>query len=264
MQPPFVRQRGEGIRESISGEVDRAGPAKAQLETQIEMALMLFWNDQRERVQKELEPRIPESRKGVEPPASFWKDESKKLLSVLLPYIQEGAEGGVAIQQEIVEGLGISVDWTLPFTEAADWARGHAGEMVKGVTDTTKGRIRSAVTNWIATEDRTLPDLWRQLMEDHAFSAARAKMIAATEATRAYAEGEMAGARQLEKDGYFEYVKQWQTVMDDLVCPICNPLQGQTVNGTKGQFDSTAGMLDGPPAHPGCRCWINMVPQVPK
>ena len=252
---------GKRIRESISGEVDPAGYDKDQLEAQTESALVRFWMEQRERIQAELEPRIPDDRKAIiDLPKSFWNNEIMKMLSTLLPFLARGAEGGVGVQRGIVASLGIEIDWTLPFTEAANWARRYGAELVTKVTDTTKGRIRSVVGNWIETPDRTLPDLWKQLQEDHAFSRSRAKLIATTETTRAYAEGEIVGARTLEKEGWFGYVKEWQTAMDDRVCPICEPLQGVTVQTTKGEF---AGGLQGPPAHPGCRCWINTIPVLP-
>ena len=261
MQPPFVRQSGKRIRESISGEVDPAGYDKDQLEAQMMGAVEMFFGEQRMRIQAELEPRIPDDRKAIiQLPLPFWNNESKRLLSILLPFLARGAEGGVGVQQAVVQGMGIDIDWTLPFTEAANWARRHGAALVTRVTQTTKDRIRSVVGNWIETPDRTLPDLWKQLQEDHAFSRSRAKLIATTETTRAYAEGEIVGARTLEKEGWFGYVKEWQTAMDDRVCPICEPLQGVTVQTTKGEF---AGGLQGPPAHPGCRCWINTIPVLP-
>lgn len=264
MQPPFQKQTpGERIRESISGEVDPAGPEKDSLEAQMLRALEGFFHGQRVRVQEALEPRIPADRKGIQLPLPFWTEEAKKLLSILLPLLQVGAEGGVGVHQGIVAALGLEIDWTLPFTEAARWAREYGAELVKGITETTRGRVREVVANWIEAPDVTLPDLWNSLMQDPGFARNRAKLIATTETTRAYAEGEMAGARALESEGWFEYIKEWQTANDDRVCPICQPLQGATVNGTKGQFESIAGMLLSPPAHPGCRCWINTVPVVP-
>jgi hypothetical protein len=229
-------------------------------------ALVGYFHGQRIRIQDELEPRIPDDRKAIQLPLPFWNAEEKSLLSILLPFLQRGAEGGVGVQQAIVEGMGIGIDWTLPFTEAADWARKYGGKLVKGVTRTTKDRVGAAVANWIEQPDKTLPDLWQSLMDDHAFSRARAKLIAITETTASCARGEQTAARELEKAGYFEYEKQWETVRDDAVCPICEPLQydgTNAVQGTRANFDTKVGPLKGPPAHPGCRCWVNMVPAVP-
>lgn len=242
----------------MSGQIDPAGPAKDGLEAELEAALVAYWAGLRQRIQEEIEPQVPAERKGIIQLAlPFWKDESKLLLAILLPFIQRGAEGGVAVQAAVVEKLGIGVDWTLAFTQAARWAREHVGELVTQVTEVTKERIRGLVTNWIEEPGRTLPDLWRQLMDDHAFSRSRAKLIAMTETTKAYAEGELAGAREMAE--YFDYVKEWQTANDDRVCDICGPLQGERVDGIDASFSSGD---QGPPAHPGCRCWINTIPQV--
>ena len=226
-------------------------------------ALVLYWQGQRIRVQEALEPRIPDDRKGIQLPLPFWNNEEKSLLSILLPFLQKGAEGGVSVQQGIVESLGIGIDWTLPFTRAADWARKYGGKLVRGVTRTTRDRIGVQVANWIEQPDKTIDDLWRSIMDDHAFSRARARLIAITETTAAYSRGEIVAAQQLEKEGYFEYEKVWQTANDDRVCPICEPLHNMVVVGTRGKFDSVAGTLTSPPAHPGCRCWINTIPRVP-
>lgn len=262
MRPPFVKQTGEGIRESLGGQQDPAGYNKITIENEMEMALTAFFRAQQTRVRAELEPRIPEDRKAVQLPLPFWHGEELNLLNILLPFLQRAAEGGVAVQRAIVESMGIGVDWTAALTEAATWARETAGRLVTSITETTRNRIAGQVANWVETPGRTLPDLWRSLMDDHAFSRARAKLIAATEVTRAYAEGEMAAASRLEKEGWFKYEKEWQTAMDDRVCPICEPLQGTRVESVSGQFDTAAGSIQGPPAHPGCRCWINTIPSV--
>lgn len=230
-------------------------------------ALMAYFGELQRRVQDELEPRIPADRKLIRIPASFWSEESKRLLSVLLPFIQGGAEGGVGVARGIVEGLGLSLDWTLPFTQAADWAREYSAELVTKVTETTKERIRAVVANWIEAPDMTLPDLWRQIQADHGFSRYRAELIAQTETTRAYAEGEMVAAREMEREGFLAYIKEWQTVAifgegPGTVCHICEPLHLKRVKGSDGLFDTDVGKLLGPPAHPGCRCWVNIIPQV--
>lgn len=230
-------------------------------------ALASYFTDMRQRIQAELEPRIPADRKAIRIPVSFWRDEAKRLLSILLPLVNEGANGGIRQAQRSVERLGISIDWTLGFTRAADWAREHTAELVKlegerSIIRATQERIRSVVANWIEAPDMTLPDLWKQLEADHGFSRHRAELIAQTETTRAYAEGEIAGAREMEEAGLLTYEKEWQTVMDSKVCQICEPLQGVTVDGFDGEFDTDVGPLQGPPAHPGCRCWINVLPKV--
>jgi len=40
----------------------------------------------------------------------------------------------------------------------------------------------------------------------------------------------------------------WNTMQDEVVCPVCGPLEGAPKGEWGGQFP------DGPPAHPNCRC----------
>ena len=247
--------------------MDPAGPEKDALEVAIETAMLDYWQGQLQRIQAELTPKVPEDRKAIQLSLGFWRDEAKRLLKILLPHIQMGAEGGVTVHQAAVAETSIGVDWTLPFTEAANWAREHCGELIdlKGkmsITQASKDRVARVVANWIESE-HTLPDLWKQLAEDHAFSRARAKLIGTTEATRAYAEGELTAARELEKASVFEYVKMWESIPDDNRCDICENLQAATVKGIKTPFQSMIGPLQGPPAHPGCRCAVTTRPMVP-
>ena len=212
-------------------------------------------------------PKVPADRKSLaELPdllnATWWDDEIRSLLMVLMPFIQRGAEAGVALQAATVEAMGVAVDWTMPYTEAAEWARKHSGKLVSNMTRTTRSRVGSTVANWIESGE-SLPALERQLMDDYGFSRARARLVAITETTNSYAGGEIAAGREVESLG-FEYQKEWQTVRDDNVCPICRPLHGEKVDGIMGYFETVTGdALLGPAAHPGCRCWVNNLPVVP-
>ena len=227
-------------------------------------ALTTFCQGQRGRVQQALEPKIPESRKAISLSDRFWTSEEERLLSILLPLLQEGAEGGVAVHQAIVERMGIGIDWTQPNTEAAKWARKYGGKLITQVTETTRNRVNVAVGNWLDTPGSNLGQLWAQIAKDPAFDARRAKLIAITETTNAYAQGELTAAREIEKAGYFEYEKQWETNNDDIVCEICRPLQYDGTNAVQGVRGLFPNGTQAPPAHPGCRCWVNTVPRVPQ
>ena len=250
--------------------MDPAAAGKDSLERQIEAAMIEYWQGQQERIIKRIEPKVPKDRKGIsELPdllnATFWDQEMRSLLQVLVPFIQQGAEAGVALHAAAIEPLGIAVDWTMSYTEAADWARKYGGKLVRNVTRTTRDRVGVSVANWIDSGE-SLPALTRRFMqEDYGFSRHRARLIAQTETTAAYSRGELTAARALEKQGYFEYEKQWETVRDSDVCQICEPLQYDGTNAVKGvmtNFDTKVGGIKGPPAHPGCRCWVNTVPVI--
>jgi SPP1 gp7 family putative phage head morphogenesis protein len=76
----------------------------------------------------------------------------------------------------------------------------------------------------------------------------RAKALARTEIVRAHAEGQLDAFERL---GVKEVgiLAEWSTAGDDLVCPMCGPLEGvvMTIKEARGSL----------PRHPNCRCaWI--------
>lgn len=166
----------------------------------------------------------------------FWKTQAGKMLSGIRPAIQQIAQDAAT---EMMAG-GVGVDWTLVAEEAAQWARAYVGELITNVTQVTKEAVRVAVEDFIRTPGLTMGDLQASL--EHLFNPIRADMIAVTETTRAYAEGERLTAAEAKAAG-INLVPYWNTNNDDLVCPVCGPRNGLP----------TAEM---PPAHPRCRCWL--------
>jgi hypothetical protein len=86
----------------------------------------------------------------------------------------------------------------------------------------------------------------------------RARMIARTEMMRASNQGRLQGMWQAADQGLVNPTlakKQWVTSSFD-VCPICVPLNGQTV-GLRETFGNHG---QAPPAHPNCRCVVRMLP----
>ena len=227
-----------------------------------------YWRGQQQRIIDKIRPKVPEDRKALaELPdilnAVWWDEEIRQLLGVMGPLIAKGAAGGVVVHQAIIEPLGLAVDWTLPHTGAMEWAKKHAADLVKGISNTTKDNIRAEIVNWMDSGEH-LNALTRKLADSYGFSRKRAELIAMTETTRSYARGEVIAAQEFESKGYFEYDKEWQTARDDIVRPICSDLHGKTVSGTKTPFESIIGPIQEPPAHPGCRCGMLTIPKVPE
>ena len=104
---------GKRIRESLGGWVDPAGPEKDALEVAIETAMLDYWQGQLQRIQAELTPKMPDDRKAIQLSLGFWRDEAKRLLKILLPHIQMGAEGGVTVHQATVAETSHSESGTL-------------------------------------------------------------------------------------------------------------------------------------------------------
>lgn len=90
-----------------------------------------------------------------------------------------------------------------------------------------------------------LPQLIRAL--EPTFGAARAEAIGITETTRVHAQAIVQAARA----NPFVTELRWLTSNDEMVCPICGPLNGQTTP-KNGEFSG----VGYPPAHVRCRCRI--------
>ncbi len=154
-------------------------------------------------------------------------------------------------QSKQVDGL--TVDWELANSNAAEWARLYGAQLVNNITGTTLTRLQTEIAAFIENGEN-MGQLRARL--EPLFGPLRADLIASTEVTRAFAEGNLAAWRE---SGVTEG-KEWRTSNDELVCPICGPL-ADTVVGIDDEFP---GGFDGPPAHPRCRCWIVPVVRMPE
>jgi len=186
--------------------------------------------------------------KQADPGDAFWTAEEKALTQAMLPGIEQMALEGARAAAAEMEVLGIVVDWTLVNTAASEWARTYTFSLVKGITETSKTALQTQLSNWIEAGE-PLPELFKRL--DPVYGPVRAEMIGVTEATRAYAEG---NTLVWEKSEVIE-ARQWQTAADELVCPICAPLQGQVAK----LGEPFPGGIMNPPAHVRCRCWVTPV-----
>jgi SPP1 gp7 family putative phage head morphogenesis protein len=83
----------------------------------------------------------------------------------------------------------------------------------------------------------------------------RAQMIARTELSKAYNNGELISVQQAVKDGMMlpTTKKKWVTARDDRVCKYCEALDKVTINLTD-EFQGRKQSVQCPPMHPHCRC----------
>lgn len=146
----------------------------------------------------------------------------------------------------LMEETGIVLDVAMVSEEAIRWARDYSYELVRGLDATTRKLLQEAVSTYASTPGMTIGDLDRIL--EPAFGPVRAEMIATTEVTRAYAEATNEHQRMVERETGIRMRRVWETLNDDLVCPICGPLNG------KPEEDWAVMFPGGPPAHPRCRC----------
>lgn len=177
------------------------------------------------------------------------------LYKLIEEWTREGTRSAIVDLEEQIFGTrksakrdGFTVAWDRAHEEASAWARNYAGELIKDVTDTTRDVVRRQVRDFVEDGSQTVNQLASRLSSypGSPFGPGRARLIAVTEVTRSYYKGsEYAWTRS----GVVEK-KEWLTSVDELVCPICGPIHGEVV-GLR-EFFSIG--VDGPPAHPRCRC----------
>ena len=161
-----------------------------------------------------------------------------------LDALLRGSAGqGVRMSATTLESVMVGVDWRLAHEMAMAWANSYSYELVSYITSNSRQFIAEALGEWVR-EGGPMGDLVSRLAVR--FGPVRARMIAVTESTRAYCEGSRleyrsAGIRKV----------RLLTNRDDLVCPICRPLDSMIVS-----IDDDVPGLGWPPWHVGCRCFI--------
>lgn len=136
---------------------------------------------------------------------------------------------------------------------AIEWAKTHAAELVTQVSETTRQDIRDAITSTF--EDGVpIPEATQEILAAVG-DETRARLIARTEVMTAANEGQRQAWDQAVDAGLLTGREQqvWIVTPDDKLCPICEPLDGKTAP-LGGEFETSEGNIDGPPAHPNCRC----------
>ena len=184
------------------------------------------------------------------------KMATRKALEATLQDAYEAVRGRYA-------GMNISVSWEVWDRAAAALAQKYDYELIPNLNNSTKEQLGRAISEWIE-KGAEFPDLVKKLQ--HIIPPGpipgkvdRARVIAATEVTRIFAESRVAGmqAAGLKR-------MRWRTAEDELVCPICAPLgaaddgRGAIGSVTEKRFVNPGdGKTYGPPpAHVHCRCWI--------
>ena len=147
-------------------------------------------------------------------------DDLREALERLL---SASAGRGARAAIEKMKQVYIGVDWALVNEDARDWARRYSYDLVSLLDDNSRVMLQEAVSRWIESGEPL--DV---LVDDVAriFGAERARLIAVTEATRAYAEGSFTSYEQ-------------------------------------AGFNRRPPEADRPPAHPGCRCWVSLAQPEP-
>lgn len=151
----------------------------------------------------------------------------------------------VAIQAAVRAGL-----------EARSSPREIAGQVRQSIGLNT--RQAAALQNYRAqlTADGTAPARLEKLVAAYGerLLDQRAQAIARTEVAYAQNQGQLEAWQEAKKRGYVGDAAGKRWVVDGDPCPICIDLNGQVV-GMDESFETMDGdTIEGPPAHPCCRC----------
>lgn len=126
--------------------------------------------------------------------------------------------------------------------------------VIRQTVGLTARQARSVVTHTQALlEDGVHPAIAEaraRVMGDR-LRVQRSRLIARTETIRALNQARLIGYQQAQLHGLVDGTAQLEWVASPDACPICAALDGTTA-------PVMAGFADGPPAHPACRCTIDL------
>lgn len=179
----------------------------------------------------------------------------------LLRLILTGTANGIDMTARTIN---VDADWTAANANAEKAMRKYAFKLKKEIDETTNERLRQLITSYITEPGMTIQDLKDRMRP--IFGVVRSEMIAVTEVTRAYARGERLAAEQIRSDfPELRLIKTWYTNNDEIVCPICEPLNEQAVSFDepfRSEQDGTVIEIEEPPGHVNCRCWQIIVTEM--
>lgn len=141
---------------------------------------------------------------------------------------------------------------------AQQWVKDHAAETIDGINESTRQAINDLVAQEFDGEFDV--DELANRIGDLIGDDARAETIARTETISASVNGQQELWDQAVEEGLLTGTEsqEWIITPDDRLCPICEAIEGQTV--PLGEpFVTDDGEVDGPPAHPRCRCAVGLV-----
>ena len=173
------------------------------------------------------------------------KDVDPTLKDVIAPALQ--AELSRRAQERFAQ-LGaefVPIDEAVASGRINDWLGDYVPMTTRRIDDTTAERIKQVIDTYRQTPGMTIQDVADMLRP--VADPYRASMIAITEMTRASTQAVDNYQAYLTENG-ITTTMYWTTQNDELACPICGPMH----NSPKDEWP--ADLIEGPPAHPNCRC----------
>lgn len=166
----------------------------------------------------------------------------------LIGIFTDGTIEGAALAESLI---GFSLSDGSINKNALLFAQQYVTEWLRGLDKTSEKAVRDALSYFVTTPGATVGNVIDVLERE--FDSERAWRIAITETTRIYAEANQIFAQELA--GQYpdmQIIKRYYTNNDDLVCPICSPLDGKEA----AYNDDFA--IPNPPLHVNCRCWTSV------
>jgi len=189
----------------------------------------------------------------------FWDEELAAMFNTFAPrIIGILLAGGQQAVGALPDAAAILMNWDVFNQNAIDWLNNYGMGWLKQINETSRNQVVNAIDDFIR-QGKSMQALKKNIVEILAptYSKSRAESIATTEVTRIYAEGNLLAWKSTGTVTQ----KRWMTARDDLVCPICAPLDGMVVDIDSNGFTTEIGGLglSNPPAHINCRCWMTPV-----
>jgi len=177
----------------------------------------------------------------------------QKLRDALSRALLDGVDLGISVGVQQLENVGFGFDWTLAHIPARDWAIAYTDQVLEQIAQVTARGVGQSIGRWLENGEPL-----QSLIDDLQpyFGPDRAARIAATEVTRAVAEGSEAAYKE---SGVVQEM-EWASSMDERVCPVCEGLTGK-----RRKFGEPFSVgIAKPPAHVNCRCWVRPVIKEPR
>jgi SPP1 gp7 family putative phage head morphogenesis protein len=161
------------------------------------------------------------------------------------------AQAVVGFYEKVAVGVAVetmeqipAVDWGLVNSEALAMAQNNAMAFATEMSATSQLQVAKIIENWIEMGG-SMPQLIKRI--EKVWDGPRPDVAAVTEITKLYSKAQQVAWKASG------VVKEWEwaTAEDELVCPICRPL-----NGTRYSIDDDTHL---PPAHPRCRCDVSPI-----
>lgn len=184
----------------------------------------------------------PELRAFVE---TYWDEHANNMYNLLmmltLTIFFHGVAGAIAALPPAIRQ---TIDREQINKGAMQVAGDYEFNLIKNISDTTRQQTQDAIRKWMQS-GQPLSELSKAL--EPIYGKIRAELIASTEVTRLYAWADYIAWKASGTTTQY----RWMTAEDELVCEICQPLNGKLFPLEQ--------LIERPPAHPRCRCWAQPI-----